>query len=260
MEPSSPSAADVAAASDGDKKVEADVRKPQEAGEEKESSTLTTTEVKKRKPIRFHVRPQVSISRWQMNGSWMGAILNLGSNYYVTAIRALLRREAVEADIQKENAKNDQRVIGVALEAFGYRDLRTPHFTKVYRCDEKTGIVTELQLLDYHYLVSTATYKSCLLFFREDDFLPKCSYSFRYNGAVDYELTTFLKNLTSIDGLFSGTGDPVDFATLKSTVLSPSDVEKDWQLKLPERVLSDQALRKWGNPNGQSAPYGPLGL
>jgi hypothetical protein len=235
--------------------------KPQ--AEEKESAT--TAENNKKKPIRFHVRPQLSISQWQLNGSWMGAILNLGSNYYVTAIRALLRREAEEeesSDItKKENSNNNnQRVIGLALEAFGYRVLRTPHYTKIYRCDEKTGAVTHLQYVDYHYIVSAATYKSCILFFREDDFLPKCSYSFQYNGGVDYELTVFLKNLTSVDDLFAGTGDPVEFSALKTTTLEPSDVVKDWNLEMPKRALSDRALGKWGGPHGQAAPYGALRL
>jgi hypothetical protein len=245
MEPSSSTAS-----GGGGKAAGEDMAKPQA---KKESAT--TTENNKKKPIRFHVRPQLSISQWQLNGSWMGAILTLGGgNYYVTAIRALLRGEA------EEESSNNHRVIGLALEAFGYRDLRTPHYTKIYRCDENTGAVTQLQYVDYHYIVSTATYKSCILFFREDDFLPECSYSFRYNGGVDYEKTVFLEKLTSVDDLFGGTGDPVEFSALKTTTLEPSDGVKDWNLEVPERVLSDRAMGKWGDPNGPPAPYGPLGF
>jgi hypothetical protein len=255
MEPSSS-----AASGGGGKAAGEDVAKPQA-----EKEAATTTENNKKKPLRFHVRPQLSISQWRLNESWMGAILTLGSgsNYYVTAIRSLLRGEVEgeSSDVKKENNNNNnQRVIGLALEAFGYRDLRTAHYTKIYRCDDITGAVTQLQCVDYHYIVSTATYKSCILFFREDDFLPKCSYSFQYNGAVDYEKTVFLENLTSVDDLFAGTGDPVEFSALKTTTLKPSDVVKDWNLEVPERALSDRAMGKWGDPNGPPAPYGPLGF
>jgi hypothetical protein len=253
MEPSSS-----AASGGGGKAAGEDMAKPQA---EKESATTTVNN--KNKPIRFHVRPQLSISQWKLNGSWMGSILNLGSNYYVTAIRALLRGEAEEesSDVKKENINNNnQRVIGLALEAFGYWDLRSPHKTKIYRCDDNTGTVTELKYVDYHYIVSTATYKSCILYFREDDFLPKCSYSFQYNGGMDFERTVFLEKLTSVDDLFAGTGDPVELSALKTTTLAPSDVVKDWYLKVPERALSARAMGKWGDPNGPPAPYGPLGL
>ena len=186
---------------------------------------------------------KVSISRWRLNASWTGAFLNLGSNYYIAAIRALLRTT------RTTKAGEDIHLIGLVIESFGYWDLRSAHATTVFRDDGKGG-VTQLEPFTCSYQKSTASYKLCRMYFREEEFLPKHSYSFRYNGASDYEISVFLTNLTSIDSLFADAKE-ID---LKDP-LPPSNPE-DWET-LPSRVKMDRQAGSWGNPNARSAPYGP---
>lgn len=209
---------------------------------------------------RFQVHHLLSISRWKWNASTMGLVLNLGRNYYVGGVRALLRETttASSSATSKNGDTNSPRKIGLLIEAFGYRDLRAAHVSKVFRhpsqgssSSSHSSAGTQLRPVEYEYLKSTTTYKLCILYFRADDFLPKCSYTFVYNDTFDYATSVLLKDLTSLEDLF-------EHAPLQdSSSFAPTvNVMEEWNLTdMDSSIRSLKEKGDWGNPNGLDARF-----
>jgi hypothetical protein len=246
--------------------VKAKAAKEQESEDTEKEETVDATNVEAVKPGDLpntaeqplfdaiqpacHIVHQLSISNWRMNGTWMGTFLNLSYNYYVTAVRALIRAP----NMPTKTKKGDVNLIGLVIEAFGFWDLRSAHSTTVYRQAAADGALIQLEPFTWDYPVCTTTYKLCRLWFRESDFLPKHSYFFQYNGRRDYEWIVFLENLISMDELFA-TAQPYD----AKTILPPSN-PLEWDDAITLRVKADRESGKWGNPNSKRAPYGPMGM
>ena len=202
--------------------------------------------------VSIHRLENPAVCQWKHNDTCMGTILNLGSDYYVTAVRALLRPQ--DQDV------TGKRLLGVVIEAFGYWDLRAAHTSAINRIGDSNR---KLAPVAFRYLKSTATYKLCILWFREDDFLLKHSYMFQYNGMVpDYERTMLVDGLMSVEDPFghgASQTETVDFEELRAA-LPPTNLTvtpNEWNLELPSKVRAYEKSGKWGNPNGPRTRYGP---
>ena len=212
------------------------------------------------------------VSAWTFNDTWAGTILNLGCSFYVAAARAVLRTQR-----GRRGCPGADYLVGVVVEAFGYRDLRAAHRTTVRRLGPKKaeGINAgaaavrpppSSDVLDpvaFRYLTCTLSYKLCVLWFRAEDFLPGFSYSIQYNGRRDYEERIFLRNISSHGEVFGGAPE-VPFAQLRES-LPPSELRvspNEWGIELPSSVVAAGEKGTWGNSEGPpiTMMYSPLGL